>query len=91
MEIINDIISQPFTSEDEMRAISIESNERRRVEKKQYIRACCSDILSAQCSCPTEVVPERETITREKYEIVSTTPFAAPERVFKPRVKRGIF
>jgi NCAIR mutase (PurE)-related protein len=91
MEIINDISSQSFTSVEEMKVISSETSERKKVERKQYVRKCCDDILYAQSNQPAAIIPERETIIRKKTEVLSTTVTDGPERAYKPRKKQDIF
>lgn len=91
MEIINDIVSQPFTSEDEMKAISVAMDERRKLQKAEKVQRRYDAILTAQDKLPPSVAPERAVTERKPLEVISSTPSVAPERAYKPRKKREIF
>lgn len=85
MEIINEYINEPFTSEPEMDSILEGLKVVSERERKQRIDTIL-DVSKSNRDCS-----EFETTSRKPIDVIPSATSVAPERPFKPRKKREIF
>lgn len=91
LEVINHIVSDPFTTHEEMKTVVTQFSEKRKVELNLQRQRRYETILTSKCTPICGEAPLRETVGRKELAVIPSPPsMDVPRRVVK-RKEQKIF